>query len=103
MIRPKSLGRHKFLTRAQQIARAERAINLDLERIDGQRAVFVAVPDSPAKRDLEAAMLARARVLLDDGQAEACDALLEFLPEKIARQMLDEWFDDQFPDRPPSR
>lgn len=49
------------------------------------------------RRKIAEAMLQRAYDHLWDGRAEACDALLEWLPEKMVRRMLDAWLDDQEP------
>jgi hypothetical protein len=66
------------------------------ERIKAQRALWAAFPEfGPAAAGAEAmkaAFIERARELLDMGQADACDALLEFVPEADAGMMLDEYF-----------
>lgn len=36
--------------------------------------------------------------LLWDHDSEACDALLDFLPQRIVRRLLDAWLDDQAED-----
>jgi len=46
-------------------------------------------------------MLERARDLMDNGQPECADALLEFLPSADATKMLDQWLDDEAGDTPP--
>ncbi len=68
----------------------------DAKRIVVQRELFAALPSfgpgGCAADDLKKAMIDRAWALLDCGQCEACDALLEFLPEGDARAMLDDYF-----------
>lgn len=70
----------------------------DKKRVDAQRAAFAALPTMgpPGNVTLELtrAMVERAQQLLDAGQAEACDALLEFVPEADATEMLDAYFKD---------
>lgn len=46
----------------------------------------------PARAELQRLMLDRAWALLDAGEAEAADALLEFVPEAAALALLDEFF-----------
>jgi hypothetical protein len=66
------------------------------ERVTAQRALWAALPEfgpgGEAADALKAAIIARAWRLLDSGQCEACEALLEFVPEADARQMLNEYF-----------
>jgi hypothetical protein len=69
------------------------------QRIAVQRAMWAALPElGPgfvAAETLKKAMLDRAWELLDRGEYEACDALLEFIPEKDAKAMLNEYFKDE--------
>lgn len=63
----------------------------DRARIAGQRKAMLRVP-SRQRRALVALMLGRAWELLDCGECEAADALLEFCPEPDATKLLDEFF-----------
>jgi hypothetical protein len=67
----------------------------ETKRIERQRTLWAMMPDSTAKDRLKEAMLERAWILLDSGQCDACDALLEFLPSKDAHKMLDEYFPEE--------
>jgi hypothetical protein len=62
-------------------------------RIARQRAAF-AENLGPARAELQRLMLDRAWELLDAGEAEAADALLEFVPEAEADALLEEFFGD---------
>lgn len=62
------------------------------QRIAAQRALFGELPPSIATDLFKQAMLDRAWHLLDAGQGEACDALLEFVPEIDATRLLDKYF-----------
>lgn len=68
-------------------------------RINVQRALFAALPEfgpaSVAADALKKAMIDRAWQLLDMGQHEACDALLEFVPQEDGQAMLDEYFKEE--------
>ena len=84
---------------AQRREHAE-AVNKWIEdearRVARQRAAFL---DGTAwrrgRRDsLVECMLERAWSLLDAGECEAADALLEFVPEPRARALLDDFFGD---------
>lgn len=70
----------------------------DRKRIAEQRAIFAQLPEfgpgAVAAENLKQAMISRAWRLLDGGESEACDALLEFLPEADADKMLNEYFFD---------
>lgn len=66
--------------------------------VERQRSLWNMLPDTTAKQRLLEAMLSRAWELLDCGQCEACDALLEFLPSEDAERMLRKYFPDEFPD-----
>lgn len=85
--------------RAKWLAQEEARIRL-------QRSVFAALPDLPEVSTLKQAMLDQAWALLDRHECEACDALLEFLPEADADKLLSEYFLDdhngngQVPDAP---
>lgn len=70
-------------------------------RIAQQRNLFTFLAPSRAVDALKAAMLERARDLMDNGQPECADALLEFLPSADATKMLDQWLDDEAGDTPP--
>jgi hypothetical protein len=77
-------------------AERERWWREENERIAAQRALWAALPEfgpgAVAADALKAAMIERAWQLLDGGQWEACDALLEFVPEADASKMLNEYF-----------
>lgn len=66
----------------------------ETRRVERQRTLFAMLPDTRATDRLKQAMLDRAWVLLDAGECEACDALLEFIPEDEAQKLLDEFFND---------
>lgn len=85
-------------TKAQRAAH-EAAFNAwaaaEADRMRLQRAAFAANL-GPARAELQRLMLDRAWALLDMGECEAADALLEFVPEKLATALLDEYFDEPF-------
>lgn len=60
-------------------------------RIAAQRAAMQGNM-GPARAELQRLMLDRAWTLLDAGECEAADALLEFVPEPAATALLDEFF-----------
>lgn len=62
-------------------------------RVAVQRAAFQALM-GPSRAHLQQLMLDRAWFLLDSGECEAADALLEFVPEAAASALLDEFFPD---------
>jgi hypothetical protein len=62
-------------------------------RVAAQRRFLAKVTRRP-RLALEKAMLDRAWALLDAGECEACDALLEFCSEEAADQLLNEYFPD---------
>jgi hypothetical protein len=70
-------------------------------RIDRQRTLFNVLPTCSQRDKLKNAMLQRAYDLMWDGEAEACDALIEFLPSDDVGRMLDAWLEDQ--DAPEAR
>lgn len=63
------------------------------ERIRRQR-LFLSRIGGEVQKELVRAMLLRAWDLLDAGEVEAADALLEFVPEGDARELLDAFFPD---------
>ena len=67
-------------------------------RVVCQRARFEALPslgpDGVAVDEFKKAMIDRAIDLLDIGQCEACDALLEFMPEADVQVALDDYFEE---------
>ena len=67
----------------------------EANRVRLQRAAFAANL-GPARAELQRIMLDRAWALLEMGECEAADALLEFVPEKLATALLDEYFDEPF-------
>ncbi|WP_331326465.1 hypothetical protein [Methylobacterium fujisawaense] len=64
-------------------------------RVMRQRALWRALPDCEPKEALRKAMLDQAWELLDANRGEACDALLEFLPESDQDQLLRAFFPEQ--------
>jgi hypothetical protein len=83
--------------RADEEKRArEEAYAKERARINVQRALWAALPEfgpgGVAAETLKKAIVDRAWKLLDEGQCEACDALLEFVPEADAEAMLSEYF-----------
>lgn len=78
----------------EQWAAAER------ERARRQRTYLTSLKGS-LRDALIVKMLERAWELLDANEAEACDALLEFVPEEMADAMLDEYFRDELESIPP--
>lgn len=72
----------------------ERKCAEESARIARQREVFARLPHCRERQALMAAMLDRAFALLDGGQCEACDALLEFVPEEKSDALLSEYFND---------
>lgn len=71
----------------------------DRKRIAAQRAIFASLPEfgpsGIAVDALKTAIIDRAWRLLDRGDCDACDALLEFVPEDDATKMLDEYFKEE--------
>ncbi|GEP09884.1 hypothetical protein [Methylobacterium gnaphalii] len=61
-------------------------------RIERQRTLWEMTFPNAAKDRLKEAMLAQAWRLLDAGQGEAADAILEFLPEAETDKLLREFF-----------
>lgn len=64
----------------------------EMVRVERQRTLWAMLPDTRALDSFKAAILNRAWVLLDSGECEAADALLEFVPDKDAQKLLDEFF-----------
>lgn len=62
-------------------------------RIDRQRAVWNDIPDGPGKARLIELLSDAAWRLLDGGQCEEADLILFILPEPVATQLLDDFFD----------
>lgn len=62
-------------------------------RIARQRAAFRELM-GPSRAALQQIMLDRAWELLDAGECEACDALLEFVPEEAADALLNDYFEE---------
>jgi hypothetical protein len=93
---PKPHHRSKGLAEWQQL-RAEREaawcrwVAEQRERVARQRALFAANL-GPARAALQADMLSRAWAPLEDNECEAADALLEYLPETAAAELLNEFF-----------
>lgn len=68
------------------------SVHQETKRIERQRTKFAMIPDTAARDRFKDAVIARAWELLDIGQSEACDALLEFMPSADADKMLNEYF-----------
>jgi hypothetical protein len=62
-------------------------------RVSAQRHAFSRVRCDAARQSLMLAMLRRAWWILDAGDAEAADTLLEFVPEQHANALLYEFFE----------
>lgn len=60
-------------------------------RVARQEALWAALPTSPEKIALQAAMLDRCIDLMDAGDGEACDAIAEWLPPNAVQAMFDHW------------
>ena len=73
------------------------------KRFERQRTLFAMLASSDATDRLKEAMMQRAYDLIWDGDGQACDALLEFLPSNDADAILDAWEKDQEDDNPRSR
>jgi len=65
----------------------------EADRVRRQRA-YLTTLKGPIRDSMVRRLLDRAWVLLDAGDAEAADALLEFAPEADAARLLDEFFYD---------
>jgi hypothetical protein len=81
----------------REIAEQEARWAANRLRIEKQRTLWAMTYPNAAKDRLKEAMLQRAWDLLDSGSeggAEACDALLEFLPADDAEKLLNELFRD---------
>lgn len=72
---------------------AEKWLADEQERIRRQR-IYLETLSGPWREALVQRMLDRAWDLLDSGQAEAADAILEFVPEARAHALIDEFFPD---------
>lgn len=66
----------------------------EIARVKRQRGLLAQVKPQAKRAKLVRAMLDRAWDLLDAGDAEAADALLEFVPEPLAEAMLATFFED---------
>ena len=60
-------------------------------RVERQRTLFTMLPVYAAVDRLKEAVMQRAYDLMWDGATDACDALLEFLPEADAEVVLSSW------------
>lgn len=86
---------------AREYKGRDRTLDLHSERkrIATQRAAFAELPaygpEGASVDQLKQIMIDRAWKLLDIGQCDACDALLEFVPEADATKMLDEYFKEE--------
>lgn len=80
-------------------ARAE----VETKRAEKQRTLFAMLPSCNATDRLKVAMMQRAYDVLWDGDATACDALLEFIPSKEADALMDSWSRDWESDAPKSQ
>lgn len=73
------------------------------ERIARSEALLAAVSDTPEKAALIEAMLQRAYDLMWEHRCEECDAITDWLPPLLVREMLDAWCDDNEGKLPKSR
>jgi len=79
------------LTKAERLE-IETRWQRETERIRCQRQAFAFVPTTPAVEFLKRAMLDRAWYLLDAGECDAADSILEFLPAAEAEKLLHDYF-----------
>ena len=82
-------------TKQEREAR-ERWIAQENQRIARQRTLWEMTYPNAAKDRLKEGMLSRAWELLDAGQGEAADAIMEFLPEKDQDRLLREFFPENY-------
>ncbi|HEY5411322.1 MAG TPA: hypothetical protein VIJ94_11415 [Caulobacteraceae bacterium] len=75
-------------------ARFNRWVRDERTRVLLQRAILAGQTRGVCRRLIQG-MLGRAWELLDAGDAEAADALLEFVPEEQATALLDEFFEEE--------
>jgi len=73
------------------------------KRVERQRTLFNMLPSCGAADRLKEAIMQRAYDLMWDGDAQACDALIEFLPSKDAEEVLNAWENDQDDSAPKSK
>lgn len=93
------------ITKADRAARdkAEREAAWEAEqaRVRALGDLFSAVPEGPQKVALLGAMTDRVIELLNECRHEQADILIEFLPNDIARRLLDWYFDEDAPNVAP--
>lgn len=100
---------HDLIEEAHRIARSldrrrfDKWLHEDRKRQERQRTLFAMLPSSNAVDRLKEQMLQRAYDLLWDGDANGCDALIEFLPSRDVEAMFEAWDHDQSGGKPPSR
>jgi hypothetical protein len=100
---------HDLIEEAHRVARTldrrrfDKWLADDTRRQERQRTLFAMLPSCNAVDRLKEKMLQRAYDLLWDGDANGCDALIEFLPSKDVQEMFDAWDHDQSGGKPPSR
>lgn len=80
--------------RRERDAAFRKWVDEEAARIAHQR-LFLSRIGGAVQAELVKVMLDRAWALLDAGEAEAADALLEFVPEADATALLDEFFGDE--------
>lgn len=80
---------------AEKIADGRGHTEEDQKRVERQRTLFVMLPDTSATDRLKKAIKQRVYDLMWDGSCAGADALLEFLPEADATEILDAWDNDQ--------
>lgn len=91
-------------SKKQEREAAEAAWNAEQARVEALGNLFSALPECGAKLALQTAMRDRVIDLYNESHFERGDVLLEFLPNKFARELLDWYFpDDQDaePTQPP--
>lgn len=68
------------------------------DRVQSQGNLFSAIPNSPEKTRLLSVMVYRTINLYNECRYQEGDAILEFLPNDLARELLDWYFDDNAQD-----
>lgn len=79
----------QVIDQAEESNRRQRCHNLMSARVD---AAWAAAPDCDLTRLLQRQLVGRAWALLDGGDAECADRLLELLPDEVRMRVLNEFF-----------
>lgn len=85
----------------QERAQREAAWEAEQARVQALGDLFTALPEGPQKDALLAAMTDRIIDLYNNVKFEEGDAILEFLPNDVARRFLDWYFNEDGPDVAP--